>query len=143
MKCSFSLHLATRRPVCLPPQDLNLQAGDNLVVTGWGHLEEKGSFYPFLSLNPHTCSISNSLSSKSSTVSGCFSAGSLSSNLQKAQIPLIDRAQCSDGTVYGSKITLRMICAGYLEGKVDACQVRVPGEDSLLLFSVRLNDMSN
>ncbi|KAI7800710.1 transmembrane protease serine 4a isoform X1 [Triplophysa rosa] len=79
----------TRRPVCLPPQDLGLQAGDNLVVTGWGHVKEKGS---------------------------------LSSNLQKAQIPLIDSAQCSSSTVYGSSISLRMICAGYLEGNVDACQ---------------------
>ncbi|XP_056612657.1 transmembrane protease serine 4a [Triplophysa dalaica] len=77
----------TRRPVCLPPQDLGLKAGVNFFVTGWGHVKEKGS---------------------------------LSSNLQKADVPLVDRDICSK--VYGSSITLRMICAGYLEGNVDACQ---------------------
>ncbi|XP_051962967.1 transmembrane protease serine 4a isoform X1 [Xyrauchen texanus] len=79
----------SRKPVCLPPQDLGLKVGDNLVVTGWGHLKEKGS---------------------------------LSTNLQKAQIPLIDRAQCASSTVYGNSVTPRMICAGYLAGSVDACQ---------------------
>ncbi|KAM9468645.1 transmembrane protease serine 4a isoform 2-T2 [Clarias gariepinus] len=48
--------------------------------------------------------------------------GQLSSNLQKAEIPLIDRAQCSSPDIYGSSITKRMLCAGYLQGKVDACQ---------------------
>uniref|UniRef100_A0A671L770 Transmembrane serine protease 4a n=1 Tax=Sinocyclocheilus anshuiensis TaxID=1608454 RepID=A0A671L770_9TELE len=42
--------------------------------------------------------------------------------LQKAQIPLIDPAQCSSPTVYGASVTPRMICAGYLTGGVDACQ---------------------
>ncbi|XP_051719799.1 transmembrane protease serine 4a isoform X2 [Ctenopharyngodon idella] len=79
----------SRRPVCLPPQDLGLKEGDNLVVTGWGHTLEKGNLSP---------------------------------KLQKAQIPLIDRAQCSSPSVYGPSVTLRMICAGYLQGKVDACQ---------------------
>lgn len=36
-------HSESRRPVCLPPQDLGLKGGDSLVVTGWGHLAEKGS----------------------------------------------------------------------------------------------------
>ncbi|XP_051534645.1 transmembrane protease serine 4-like [Myxocyprinus asiaticus] len=38
----------SRRPVCLPPQDLGLKGGDNLVVTGWGHLKEKGNLSPNL-----------------------------------------------------------------------------------------------
>uniref|UniRef100_A0A9J8BZ37 Transmembrane serine protease 4a n=2 Tax=Cyprinus carpio TaxID=7962 RepID=A0A9J8BZ37_CYPCA len=38
----------SRRPVCLPPQDLGLKGGDNVVVTGWGHLSEKGNLSPKL-----------------------------------------------------------------------------------------------
>nr|XP_057936798.1 transmembrane protease serine 4a isoform X2 [Doryrhamphus excisus] len=48
--------------------------------------------------------------------------GNISPSLQKANIPLIERAKCSSPAVYGSSITDRMICAGFLEGKVDACQ---------------------
>ncbi|KAF4085855.1 hypothetical protein AMELA_G00099670 [Ameiurus melas] len=46
--------------------------------------------------------------------------GQLSSNLQEANINLINSAQCS--VIYGAGITSRMICAGSLQGKVDACQ---------------------
>ncbi|XP_075997793.1 transmembrane protease serine 4a isoform X2 [Genypterus blacodes] len=48
--------------------------------------------------------------------------GKVSPSLQKAFIPLIDRAKCSSPTIYGNAINSRMICAGFLEGKVDACQ---------------------
>ncbi|CAM4551214.1 unnamed protein product [Leuciscus chuanchicus] len=37
----------SRRPVCLPPQDLGLKKDASLVVTGWGHLMEKGSWLFF------------------------------------------------------------------------------------------------
>ncbi|KAG5269664.1 hypothetical protein AALO_G00204560 [Alosa alosa] len=37
-----------RRPVCLPPHNQGLIAGDPLVVTGWGYLEEKGKVSPKL-----------------------------------------------------------------------------------------------
>uniref|UniRef100_A0A8C7FE86 Transmembrane protease serine 4-like n=1 Tax=Oncorhynchus kisutch TaxID=8019 RepID=A0A8C7FE86_ONCKI len=32
----------SRRPVCLPPKNLGLKAGDSMTVTGWGYLHEKG-----------------------------------------------------------------------------------------------------
>ncbi|XP_058019743.1 transmembrane protease serine 9 [Ahaetulla prasina] len=41
--------------------------------------------------------------------------------LQKATVELLDQALC--GNLYGSSVlTDRMMCAGYLEGKVDSCQ---------------------
>ncbi|XP_062816702.1 transmembrane protease serine 9 [Anolis carolinensis] len=40
--------------------------------------------------------------------------------LQKATVELLDQALC-DG-LYSNALTDRMLCAGYLEGKVDSCQ---------------------
>ncbi|XP_036379628.1 transmembrane protease serine 4-like [Megalops cyprinoides] len=48
--------------------------------------------------------------------------GKVSSVLQKATVPLIGREVCTRPAVYGPAITPRMLCAGYLEGQVDACK---------------------
>ncbi|XP_026170868.1 transmembrane protease serine 4a isoform X1 [Mastacembelus armatus] len=48
--------------------------------------------------------------------------GNISPSLQKASVPLLDQVTCSSPTVYGNLITQRMICAGFLNGGVDACQ---------------------
>lgn len=41
--------------------------------------------------------------------------------LQKATVQLLDQALCAG--LYGPALTDRMLCAGYLDGKVDSCQV--------------------
>ncbi|XP_069923822.1 transmembrane protease serine 9 [Oryctolagus cuniculus] len=40
--------------------------------------------------------------------------------LQKATVELLDQALCAG--LYGHSLTDRMLCAGYLDGKVDSCQ---------------------
>ena len=47
--------------------------------------------------------------------------------LQKATVELLDQALCT--SLYGHSLTDRMVCAGYLDGKVDSCQViQAPGQ---------------
>lgn len=41
--------------------------------------------------------------------------------LQKATVELLDQGLCA--SLYGHSLTDRMVCAGYLDGKVDSCQV--------------------
>uniref|UniRef100_A0A2D4NGY6 Peptidase S1 domain-containing protein n=1 Tax=Micrurus spixii TaxID=129469 RepID=A0A2D4NGY6_9SAUR len=43
--------------------------------------------------------------------------------LQEADVPIIPHEQCHSPEVHGSQITQDMLCAGYLEGRIDACQV--------------------
>ncbi|KFP82185.1 Transmembrane protease serine 9, partial [Apaloderma vittatum] len=40
--------------------------------------------------------------------------------LQKATVELLDQKLCS--SLYSDALTDRMMCAGYLEGKIDSCQ---------------------
>ncbi|KAG9490769.1 hypothetical protein GDO78_006219, partial [Eleutherodactylus coqui] len=42
--------------------------------------------------------------------------------LQEAQMPIIPDSQCQSPIVHGHKILPGMMCAGFLEGDVDACQ---------------------
>ncbi|XP_060129544.1 transmembrane protease serine 2 isoform X1 [Zootoca vivipara] len=51
-----------------------------------------------------------------------FQRGNTSKELNAAIVPLIDSAICNDKYIYNGLILPTMICAGYLEGKVDSCQ---------------------
>lgn len=42
--------------------------------------------------------------------------------LQRAWVGIVDQKACS--TLYNFSLTDRMVCAGFLEGGVDSCQVR-------------------
>lgn len=49
--------------------------------------------------------------------------GSSVNHLRQAEVKIISTAICNRREVYGGAITPGMLCAGYLEGQVDACQV--------------------
>lgn len=42
--------------------------------------------------------------------------------LRQAEVKIISTAICNRRQVYGGAVTPGMLCAGYLEGQVDACQ---------------------
>ncbi|XP_072282341.1 transmembrane protease serine 5 isoform X4 [Pyxicephalus adspersus] len=44
-------------------------------------------------------------------------------SLKEAMVPLISTKKCNSSCIYDGDITPRMLCAGYLDGKVDACQL--------------------
>ncbi|XP_073397509.1 transmembrane protease serine 11C-like isoform X2 [Dendrobates tinctorius] len=48
--------------------------------------------------------------------------GSLSSVLQQAELKIINSTLCGSYQMYGYLIKPSMICAGYIEGKIDSCQ---------------------
>ena len=46
-----------------------------------------------------------------------------SSSLRKVAVPILSKEQCQKSGYAKNRITDNMICAGYAEGKKDACQV--------------------
>lgn len=60
--------------------------------------------------------------------------------LKEAPVPIISTKRCNSSCMYNGEITSRMLCAGYTEGKVDACQVSsifsaAPHRDALNIHS--------
>ncbi|XP_055993615.1 prostasin [Sorex fumeus] len=86
------------RPVCLPAANASFPNGLRCTVTGWGHVA------PSVSLNPPR-------------------------TLQQLEVPLISRETCN--CLYSIRarpeephfIQQDMVCAGYVKGGKDACQV--------------------
>lgn len=48
--------------------------------------------------------------------------------LNHAAVPLLSNKICNHRDVYGGIISPSMLCAGYLKGGVDSCQVGAPGD---------------
>uniref|UniRef100_A0A803WA55 Transmembrane protease serine 5 n=1 Tax=Ficedula albicollis TaxID=59894 RepID=A0A803WA55_FICAL len=85
------------RAACLPPPPQDLLQGTPCWVSGWGSTTPgQGELppEPFLSIP----SIPNAL------------------------VPLIGTRRCNSSCVYKGELTARMLCAGHLQGQVDACQ---------------------
>lgn len=62
------------------------------------------------------------LSSHCTSPSSC-DTGDASPVLNHAAVPLISNKICNHRDVYGGIISPSMVCAGYLKGGVDSCQV--------------------
>ncbi|XP_069125275.1 trypsin-like [Argopecten irradians] len=79
--------------VCLIGRDA--QGTDNCVITGWGRQTQPESIPK-------------------------FDPSAWPNVLKQAMLPVINHTDCSN--LYRDKLTSHMICAGYLDGSVDACK---------------------
>lgn len=136
------------QPVCLPDAGHHFPTSKKCLISGWGYLKEDFCKQSMASSRgdmvgcewgrrhwgrefgpcPGQLQVDCTLS-----CSSCAGLPALSSQLclsysvvkpeflQKATVELLDQNLCS--SLYSHALTDRMMCAGYLEGKVDSCQV--------------------
>lgn len=118
-KIDFGLFflLDTIRPVCLPQYNQNLPGGTQCWISGWGYTQPDAGT---MLLQHSNHNLQNQLKA-----SRLFSLSVQSPDtLKEAPVPIISPKTCNSSCMYNGGITPRMLCAGYTEGKVDACQVR-------------------
>uniref|UniRef100_A0A8C3UDK0 Peptidase S1 domain-containing protein n=1 Tax=Catharus ustulatus TaxID=91951 RepID=A0A8C3UDK0_CATUS len=53
---------------------------------------------------------------------GYTTPAQVAGTLKEALVPLIGTRRCNSSCVYKGELTARMLCAGHLQGHVDACQ---------------------
>lgn len=49
--------------------------------------------------------------------------GKTANDLNYVMVPLIERSTCNSVYVYDGMVLPTMVCAGYLQGGIDSCQV--------------------
>lgn len=130
------------QPVCLPDAGHHFPTSKKCLISGWGYLKEdfckqsvagsRGGMvgcgrcrrHQGRELRPWSWAVTQG----AGPVLPAMSSWSCLSHLvvkpeflQKATVELLDQTLCS--SLYSHVLTDRMMCAGYLEGKIDSCQV--------------------
>lgn len=104
-------------PICLPNYGEEFEDGTTCWISGWGATEEDGEY----SRSVQTVGV---VTAPPTHTPGLL-PGETSLVLRSAAVPLLSTKTCNQPDVYQGLISSWMICAGYLEGGTDSCQVHV------------------
>lgn len=97
------------QPICLPPEDAPYRDGMKCIVSGWGSLGIRTSFY-----FAHDCNMAFSRYSRA--------LSEYPHRMQAASLPILSREKCAHPSVYGKILSDTAFCAGFLRGGIDSCQ---------------------